>query len=256
MKRNKSFLLLGVLLTLALSAGEVGFALAAPDPFVGAWESIDGDGSYQRLNIGGTGNHYNVFYEDTGATLCGLEPETGEPLYAAQARGAGTVNGNVLEALGLPVYCMAQPIFYVGFDADFYFSYDSSNDTLTDNGGIVWTRVASANPFVGAWESIDGDGSYQRLNIGGSGNHYNVFYEDTAASICGLDPETNEPLYAAQLRGDGTSSGNVLEALGLPLYCMAQPIFYVGFDVDLYFSYDSGSDTLDDGGIVWTRVGN
>src|SRR3972149_3750460 len=142
MKRNKSFLLLGVLLTLALSAGEVGFALAAPDPFVGAWESIDGDGSYQRLNIGGSGNHYNVFYEDTAASICGLDPETNEPLYAAQLRGDGTSSGNVLEALGLPLYCMAQHIFYVGFDVDLYFSYDSGRDTL-DDGGIVWTRVGN-----------------------------------------------------------------------------------------------------------------
>ena len=87
MKRHKQLVLIAAILLLA--ALTVGSALAASDPFVGGWVSIDTDGSNQGLKIGGiAAARYRVTYHDEGATICGApDPVTGEWPYAAQARG-------------------------------------------------------------------------------------------------------------------------------------------------------------------------
>ena len=114
-------------------------AAAAASPFVGAWESTDIDGSYQRLVIGGgPGDGHRVLLYDYGATVCGLDPATGEILYAAMARGSGQAQGDVLSG-GWGVWCLSRPVTFYG-DLAFELAYEATSDTLTDGTGVVWSR--------------------------------------------------------------------------------------------------------------------
>ena len=135
MKRSL-VLTIAVILISALTVTSV---LAARDPFIGAWESPDIDGSYQTVTIGGgPDNTYHVRYYDFGATACGLDPETNDFLYAASARGVLTGSEGSLEGT-LPVYCMTHPPTFL-INAYITYDYDASADTITDSGGVVWYR--------------------------------------------------------------------------------------------------------------------
>ena len=140
MKTHVRILAVAALLAV-LSGVFVTDALASPpsNPFIGAWESTDIDGSYQRLAItGGPGGAHRVNYRDFGATVCGLDPDTGDFLYAASARGSGTVSGSDLTGTW-SVWCLSNPPTFFG-DLAFQFTYDASTDTLTDGLGVVWSR--------------------------------------------------------------------------------------------------------------------
>jgi hypothetical protein len=114
-------------------------AASAQDAFRGVWVSIDNDGSSQRLVIGrGPGDSHFVSYFDRGATVCGLDPETGAILYAASAFGRLSTSETELAGT-MPVICWSRPpSFYGTFYFDFI--YDASSDTLTDSTGVVWHR--------------------------------------------------------------------------------------------------------------------
>ena len=116
----------------------------------------------------------------------------------------------------------------------------------------VTSVLAARDPFIGTWESTDFDGSYQTLTIGGGSNDtYHVRYYDFGASVCGLDPHTND-LYAASARGlltgsDGSIAGTI------SVYCMTRPPTYYS-DAYVTYNYDAPTDTIiDSGGIVWNR---
>lgn len=114
-------------------------ASAKSDPFIGVWMSIDIDGSSQTLNIGGGGGGTrHVRYYDDGATICGLDPDTGDFLSAASARGTLSASGSALSGY-LDVYCQTSPPTHAG-NYLFTYTYDSSTDTLTDWLGVVWSR--------------------------------------------------------------------------------------------------------------------
>jgi hypothetical protein len=112
---------------------------ASPDPFIGVWASTDVDGSSQTLIIGGgnSGTRHVRFHDD-GATICGLDPDTNDFLFAASARGPLSVSGNTLSG-NLDVYCQVAPPALAGNFA-FEYTYDPSADTLTDWLGVVWSR--------------------------------------------------------------------------------------------------------------------
>ena len=139
MKRSVRFLFI-VASLLLLSALTVTSVLAARDPFKGFWWSIDTfDGSYQTLHIGGgPGDTYNVRYYDYRASLCGLDPDTGDILYAASGRGRLTGSGNELTGT-LTVYCRTHPPTFL-LDVTGTYVYDASTDTFTDDWGAVWSR--------------------------------------------------------------------------------------------------------------------
>lgn len=115
-------------------------ATAAPSPFVGAWRAIDiPDGSYMTLAVGGNSKAgFSVRLYDFGASACGFD-ENNKPLYAALARGKGTVDENVLSVL-LRVRCLSHPPTFLS-DSPFTFTYDPADDTLTDNHGVQWFRM-------------------------------------------------------------------------------------------------------------------
>lgn len=117
----------------------------------------------------------------------------------------------------------------------------------------VTSVLAARDPLKGAWESTDLDGSYQTLTIGGGpDNTYHVRYYDFGATACGLDPETNDFLYAASATGfliglDGGLSGTI------PVYCITHPPTFLA-DAYITYVYDASTDTImDSGGVVWSR---
>ncbi len=115
----------------------------AKDPFIGVWTSIDNaDGSSQRLTIGGgPGSTYHFAYRDDGASLCGTDPVSGDPLYAANATGTLVASGNVLTGDRI-IYCLAKPHTLLG-NFPLSLTYDPVTDTLfdpLDPFHVVWHR--------------------------------------------------------------------------------------------------------------------
>jgi len=138
----KRLLVLAIVLLL-VSTLTVTSVLAARDPFIGAWESIDIDESYQTLTIGGgPDNTYHVRYYDFGASVCN-PPDTDGFLYTASARGllAGT-DGSIAGTIS--VYCMTHPPTFWG-DATVTMDYDTSNDTIIGSDNVVWHRRKNSN---------------------------------------------------------------------------------------------------------------
>jgi hypothetical protein len=129
-------ILVSVILMAAFLAAPAG---AARDPFRGVWTSTDIDGSSQRLVVaGGRVASYRIFYFDAGATVCGLDPDTGDILYAAVARGSLTLSGNAISG-DLPVTCLSRPRNNIG-SYSFTYIYDPATHTLTDSIGVIWSR--------------------------------------------------------------------------------------------------------------------
>lgn len=116
---------------------------------------------------------------------------------------------------------------------------------------VVSQAAALKNPFFGVWYSIDTDGSNQMLTIGGgSGDTYHVRYHDDGATACGLDPVTNDILYAASAMGPLSGSGGTI-AGNLSVYCLKAPPSVLGV-FPFRYTYDSTTDTLTDlHGVVW-----
>ena len=68
-------------------------ALAAANPFVGAWEGIDLDGSHMTLAISGGSRGVRLVLFDSHASLC---VNNGAPAAKIAVQGSGTVSGNTL----------------------------------------------------------------------------------------------------------------------------------------------------------------
>ena len=136
-KRFRAPSIAAILTIIIVAVTAVGAFAAPPDPFVGRWESTDIDGSYQVMTIGG-GPH-RISYHDFGATVCGLDPVTGDFLYGATARGSGTVSGTDYSG-AWDVWCLSHPTTLIFTGLGFQFTYNAASDTLTDLAGVVWNR--------------------------------------------------------------------------------------------------------------------
>jgi hypothetical protein len=151
-----------IAIAMALLAASPAEAKRDVSPFVGHWEAVDGfpgnpdlgDDSRMILNISaGPSATVNVFFKDFGATLCGIDPANGEPLYAGQAKSEGIIDGDVLSTYGRggrgvgngAVWCMAGPPFELfpapGGPTPFV-TYDPATDTLSD-GFSFYYRVSN-----------------------------------------------------------------------------------------------------------------
>ena len=141
---------LGVAITVALLIVlmTASVALAATAGYTGTWESIDpwGDESYLWLDVGAVGpqGQAKVVYCDTGASVFGVDPVTGIPLYAAL--GKSTMRPADTGLFG------TFRMFRVGsrnesIVLDFGLQYSAETDTMIDNMGGVWFRrvVAGTN---------------------------------------------------------------------------------------------------------------
>ncbi len=132
----KTLLLLVLVLSFLLLT--TSYVLAAPNPFVGKWYSIDPfDGSQQWMAIGGGNHRHPITYFDKGASAC--TPEGAEKLYPARAKGWGSIDGLTLTG-NMDVWCQKGP--QKGFLGSFAveFQYDPATETLMDPSGAVWHR--------------------------------------------------------------------------------------------------------------------
>jgi hypothetical protein len=103
---------------------------APPDPFTGAWRSIDNDGSNQTLAFGGAGTSRNVFLFDDGASACGWP----DVLVSATLRGSGSIVDNTL-TVDLDGTCHPG-----GQGIGAIVEFTVVNDTLVDSFGVTWYR--------------------------------------------------------------------------------------------------------------------
>ena len=100
--------------------------------FAGSWSSIDTDGSNQVLRVTGSGKgSYGMVLYDDAASACGGAPT----LFV----GSGHPDGDELVMVGAlacqPGGNILHGVVPIGF------SYDPSDDTLTDFFGVTWTRI-------------------------------------------------------------------------------------------------------------------
>jgi hypothetical protein len=147
------FALVAALAVLATAA--VSYRRAA-DPFLGAWESTDVDGSQQYLwilyNVGGA---YLELYYDDGASACGEICQQGPP--AAGVTAGHRLDGWELSSDGLIVYCLGEggASWLIGdaeWSDDVAYTYDPASDELIhivynspcdggDDVEVRWSRI-------------------------------------------------------------------------------------------------------------------
>lgn len=135
---QKKWLLLIIISVVALSLTAAIPTTGPSSPWRGAWWSIDVDGSLQKVVFGG-GSQGQFNYIDWGASVCGTDTN-GNPLYAAHASGAGTVDGTSFTG-SAPVVCMTHPPTTLYTNFPFSWTYYPATDTLLDGYGITWTRT-------------------------------------------------------------------------------------------------------------------
>jgi len=119
-----------IALVLATIAGPAAVA-SPPDPFLGAYESIDGfDGSNQRIAFGGHGDTRRVTLFDDDATGACAD---GGPAWAT---GIGEVSGDEI-TVTFDLVCASGESFV----AELVFT-DLGDGTLTDSGpgNTIWYR--------------------------------------------------------------------------------------------------------------------
>ena len=110
---------------------------------------------------------------------------------------------------------------------------------------------ATTDPFAGGWESIDvADGSYQTLNVYGSGTggrHGTRLHDTVASQACDSQP--------ANVQGPGFVSGvemTVFFTVTCPGSGRGPTTGLVG---PIVYTYEPDSDTMtDDSGTVWHRL--
>ncbi|OGO35332.1 MAG: hypothetical protein A2W35_22145 [Chloroflexi bacterium RBG_16_57_11] len=113
-------------------------ALAAPNPFIGKWYSLDPyDGSQQWLAIGGGSHRHPVTGFDKGASVC--TPEGAPALVSARLKGWGSIDGLTLTG-EIDVWCQSGPLkgFLGTYGLELH--YDPAAGTMTDPSGAVWAR--------------------------------------------------------------------------------------------------------------------
>ena len=126
-------LLMATTVAVALGGALAPAATAAPGDLAGTWTSTDLDGSSQRLDVNGSGNHgYSMFlYDDEATSACGGDP--------ARLTGTGQMDGDTLTMTG-SLTCLPGGNV-LRFRIDYVFVYSAGADTLTDASGVVWHRA-------------------------------------------------------------------------------------------------------------------
>ena len=135
-------------IAIALMIASSSPSAAAGSAFTGAWDSIDADGSYQQLIVGGGSTRVHVQYVDHSASLC---LRLGARNGTATIRGLATISGSTLSVTFEEIRC-AQGIVVPTPGGGWVFEYDSTTDTLVVDFGpdedglpilITWSRVGS-----------------------------------------------------------------------------------------------------------------
>jgi hypothetical protein len=256
--------LIAALLVLAAVAGALLAGVGThglSTPFEGTWTTIDvPDGSTMNLYVG-AGNHPSVRFVDLFATGDACVEDTSK-VYIAD--GVGEITGSRLEAT-FPNGggCGLETTSTAGI-----YDYDPNTGTLTDQDGLIWTRVpggdgpvptlspepstSASDPartaFEGRWTATDpADESTLTLVVGAGTAPVVQFQDDLATGDACVADEVK--IFRAD--GVGEITGNRLVAsypdgggCGLML---------VG--IGGRYDYEAGTDTLtDQDGVEWTRV--
>ncbi len=143
MRGRGKFVLAVAGLMLALAAAP---AVGGPNPFVGAWESMDPppDSSHVRLQIGGSGMWH---LRDEAGTVC---LNNGYGFVPATARGTGTFTSiDTYQADAGDIYCyprdgQGRQFVFSGGGGDF--AYWPDTDVLVDAFGVCWWRSGTGSP--------------------------------------------------------------------------------------------------------------
>jgi hypothetical protein len=106
------------------------------DPFVGTWESVDLDGSSQRMTIRGPEEGiYQIEVVDDMSTACGGTPAT--------ASGTGTLAAGTRMTISQTYTCedgtVLREVEGIRLE-DWSLVYDPATDTLADPTDVVWHR--------------------------------------------------------------------------------------------------------------------
>jgi hypothetical protein len=109
-------------------------------------------------------------------------------------------------------------------------------------------QAAPRTPFVGAWKSIDTDGSTQYLAVSG-GTTVHVTWVDLYGSICANNgaPTT---VFSGSLRG--TVAGDTLTATWTRTRCGPVSFSWL-LGTTATWTYDAHDDVIFDGSVTWTR---
>jgi hypothetical protein len=136
---NMKRLVAGILVVGTLVALGAGGPLGGWSPFIGSWTSIDVDGSFQRLQIGGGVGTVQFQYRDYGCSACGLDDE-GNPLYPCVGKGEGAVDGDELSG-SMALWCLGKPRWLYGDSIPVAWTYNA-DDTLSGwFSDTVWSRT-------------------------------------------------------------------------------------------------------------------
>jgi hypothetical protein len=254
--------LIAVALVLAALAGAIlagGGGSPPSTPFEGTWTAIDvPDGSTLNLYVG-AGRTPTVRFEDLHATgdVC-----LNDEVKVFTADGVGVIARDRLEAT-FPNGggCGLQTVSIAGI-----YVYDPDADTLTDQDGVIWTRVPggdgpvptlppepspSPSPgtvFEGRWTATDpGDESTLTLIVGAGTAPVVQFQDDlSTGGACVADQ-----VKVFRADGVGEITGNRLvvsypDGGGCGLMLVA---------IGGRYDYEAGTDTLrDQDGVTWARV--
>jgi len=142
MKRLIFLGLMVCLLVAGLLVPASGISAAPVEGVTGAWWSIDGDGSNQKLLLSGSAENMHAVYLDDGATLCGCDPKGN--LYPMIGLGTASFDGNVL-SIDMSYWCLSRPRTFWGSISEWNFDYNSSTDTLWQEPqpDVTWYRMGT-----------------------------------------------------------------------------------------------------------------
>jgi len=103
-----------------------------------------------------------------------------------------------------------------------------------------------ADPFVGAWESVDPEGCNQYLGIARRPWGYGLLLFDRCADVCEGSPGI--------AKGRGAAAEGFLQA-DLRMRCPSPPPPLWEL-IHLAIAYHADTDTLEDGSATWYRMGS
>ena len=109
-----------------------------PTPFEGNWVSTDTDGSTQMMEIGRSGNAFEVVVRDDSAGVCSGVPSSTTGAGALDADGALVLPQPLLTCNdgSIPAAASGPPLEEQL--ANLTFTHDATKGELTDNFGTIW----------------------------------------------------------------------------------------------------------------------
>lgn len=164
-----------------------------PSPFEGTWESTDGDGSFQTMEIRRIdGDEHEIVLHDDSAGPCSGAPST--------ETGSGWVRSVTELVVAVELTCDDGSTLTGRPLDDLTFTHDPETDELTDSTGVVWQRpgpeapseeggpvLEGPSPFEGSWVASGvGEISPESMEIthAADGDVHEVVVRNNSAPQC------------------------------------------------------------------------